>query len=56
MIYNGLGERDNALAWLERGVEMRDPRMVFLRVEPKWDNLRDDPRFKDLVKRMKLPE
>jgi Flp pilus assembly protein TadD len=52
MIYNGLGERDKTLAWLERGVEQRDPRMVFLKVEPKWNNLRSDPRFQDLMRRV----
>ena len=54
MIYNGLGERDETLAWLERGVEQRDPRMTFLKVEPKWNNLRDDPRFTDVLRRVGL--
>ncbi|CAN5820413.1 serine/threonine-protein kinase [soil metagenome] len=52
MIYNGLGERDETLAWLERGYRQREPRMVFLKVEPKWNNLRDDPRFQDLLRRV----
>jgi serine/threonine protein kinase/tetratricopeptide (TPR) repeat protein len=52
LIYNGLGERDEALTWLERGLEQRDPRMVFLKVERKWNNLRDDPRFQDLLRRV----
>ena len=52
MVYNGLGEREEALAWLERGYREREPRMVFLKVEPKWDNLRDDPRFQDLLRRV----
>jgi Tfp pilus assembly protein PilF len=34
-IYNGLGERDKTLEWLEKGYQQRDPRMVFLKVEPK---------------------
>jgi DNA-binding winged helix-turn-helix (wHTH) protein/tetratricopeptide (TPR) repeat protein len=54
LIYNGLGERDEAIAWLELGVEQRDPKMIFLKVEPKWDDLRDDPRFVSLLDRMKL--
>jgi hypothetical protein len=37
MIFNGLGERDKAFEWLERGFQQRDQRMVFLKVEPKWD-------------------
>lgn len=52
MIFNGLGERDKAFEWLERGFQQRDQRMVFLKVEPKWNNLRDDPRFQDLMRRV----
>ena len=52
LIYNGLNERDKAIAWLERGVELRDQKMVFLKVEPKWNNLRDDPRFQVLLRRV----
>jgi len=54
LVYNGLGERDDALAWLERGFEQRDPFMTFLTVEPKWNNLRSDPHFQDLLQRMNL--
>ncbi|HSQ19808.1 MAG TPA: hypothetical protein VLR92_05480, partial [Blastocatellia bacterium] len=56
MIYNGLGARDKMLAWLERGYQQRDPRMVFLKVEPKWNNSRDDPRFQDLLRRVGFPQ
>ncbi|MCA1602435.1 MAG: protein kinase [Acidobacteria bacterium] len=52
MIYNGLGDRDEALAWLKRAYEQRDVRLVFLKVEPKWNNLRNDPRFQDLLRRV----
>jgi hypothetical protein len=52
MICNGLGESDAALAWLERGHREREPRMVFLKAEPKWNNLREDPRFQDLLSRV----
>ncbi len=54
LIYNGLDERDKTLTWLERGYTERDPKMVFLKVEPKWNNLRDDPRFQDLLRRVGL--
>jgi len=56
MIYNGLGEREETLAWLGRGLRQREPRMVFLKAEPKWNNLRDDPRFQDLVRSVGLPQ
>ncbi len=52
LIHNGLGEEDQALTWLERGFEQRDAKMVFLKVEPKWNNLRSEPRFVDLMKRL----
>jgi eukaryotic-like serine/threonine-protein kinase len=55
LIYNGLGESDETLRWLERGIETRDPRMTFLKVEPKWNNLRDDARFQNLLRRMNFP-
>jgi serine/threonine-protein kinase len=54
LIYNGLDERDEALKWLEKAYELRDQRIVFLKVEPKWNNLRNEPRFKDLLNRLRL--
>jgi len=52
LVYNGLGEQDETFAWLERGFQQRDPKMTFLKVEPKWNNLRSDARFVDLMRRM----
>ncbi|MCM3873411.1 MAG: protein kinase [Pyrinomonadaceae bacterium] len=52
LVYNGLNERDKTLAWLERAYQERNPRMAFLKVEPKWNNLRGDPRFQDLLRRV----
>jgi len=52
LLYNGLGDRNQAFEWLERGLEQRDPKMTFLKVDSKWNNLRDDPRFMDVVRRV----
>jgi DNA-binding winged helix-turn-helix (wHTH) protein/TolB-like protein/Tfp pilus assembly protein PilF len=52
MIYNGLGEHDEALAWLQRAYEQRNVRMTFLKVEPNWNSLRGDSRFQDLIRRV----
>lgn len=49
LIHNGLGEREECLKWLERAYELRDQKMVFLKVEPKWNNLRSDPHFQALL-------
>ncbi len=52
LIYNGLGERDETFAWLEKGVEQRDPKMLFLKGGVQWKNLRSDPRFQNLLRRV----
>ena len=55
-IHIGLGEKEEALAWLEKGYEERAFQMQFLKVEPRWNDLRSDPRFIDLIRRMNFPE
>jgi serine/threonine-protein kinase len=52
LIYNGLGETEEALKWLEKAYVQRDPKMAFLKVEPKWNNLRNEPRFIELMRQM----
>jgi len=52
LVYNALGERAEALDYLEKGFAEKDVRMVFLKVEPKWNNLRAEPRFIELMRRM----
>ena len=56
LIYAGLGEKEETLAWLEEGYKERAFQMQFLKVEPSWDLVRDDPRFKDLVRRIDSPQ
>jgi serine/threonine-protein kinase len=56
MIYNGLGDREKTLEWLERAYADRDVRLTFLRVEYKWDWLRADPRFRAIARRLRLAE
>jgi hypothetical protein len=55
MIYTALGQKDEALDWLERGYRVHDGNMVLLKVLPAWDSLRSDPRFQDLLRRMQFP-
>ncbi|HVE59588.1 MAG TPA: tetratricopeptide repeat protein [Pyrinomonadaceae bacterium] len=50
--YNGLGEKGKALDYLEKGFAEKDLRMAFLKVEPYWNNLRAEPRFIALMKKM----
>ena len=53
-IYIGLGDKDRAFAWLRKSVDQGDAHVLLL-AEPLYDSLRGDPRFTDLLKRMKLP-
>ena len=53
-IYVRLGDKDQALSWLERGYENRDNWMVWLKVDPGLDGLRGDPRFTNLLQRVGL--
>ena len=55
-IYAGLNDRDQAFEWLERAYQERESFMTLLESETVLDNLRPDPRFKGLLKRMNLPE
>jgi len=54
-LYGLGGEKDQAFTWLERGYKARDG-MESLVVDPVWDPLRSDPRFKDLVQRVGLSQ
>jgi TolB-like protein/tetratricopeptide (TPR) repeat protein len=52
LIYAMLGEKDQALAHLERAYEDRSTSLVYLKVEPAWDGIRGDVRFGDLLRRV----
>jgi DNA-binding SARP family transcriptional activator/TolB-like protein len=55
-VYTGLGETDEAIAWLQKGFDERDGDMVLLKTWPVWDPLRSDPRFQEMLRRMRFPE
>ena len=50
----GLGDKDNAFAWLEKGYNERNTQLEFLKVDPIWDGLRTDPRYTAMLKRIGL--
>ena len=55
-VYAGTGDKDTALQWLERSYGERSAEMPNLKIEPLFDNLRSDPRFQDLMRRMNFPQ
>ena len=53
-LYIGLGDREQAVAWLDRGYDDRSNNMIFLNVVPQFDTLRSEPRFQSLRHRIGL--
>jgi len=56
LAYLGLGEYDQAFLWLQEAYKEQSNILQFLKVHPFFDPVRDDPRFKDLLRRIGLPE
>jgi len=54
LVYAALGDKEQAFAWLARADKERDGILVRIKVDSRFDSLRSDPRFTDLVKRMGL--
>jgi serine/threonine protein kinase/tetratricopeptide (TPR) repeat protein len=54
LIYVGLGQKNQAFEWLNKAIEEPDIFLVHLKVDPRFDNLRSDPRFTALLKKMGL--
>ena len=53
-IYAGIGEKDLAFQWLDKAYEERNPLLAYTKVMPYYDNLRGDPRFQALLRRLSL--
>jgi hypothetical protein len=54
-VYIGLGNTEQAFAWLEKGYQQHDFWLTFITREPVYDPLRSDPRFQELVRRIGFP-
>jgi len=51
LVHAGLGDRDAVFEWLERAYAAHDVHLMFLTVDPKWDDYRADPRMQAILKR-----
>jgi tetratricopeptide (TPR) repeat protein len=51
-----VGDADEAVAWLERAIDAREPLVVWTRWSADFDLVRDDPRFGELIARIGLPD
>ena len=54
-LYTRAGKNNEALEWLEKAFEVHDANMPAISVDPIFDDLRDEPRLLDLLRRMNLP-
>src|SRR5947209_8000696 len=56
LLYAGLGEKDQALDWLQRAYQERSSLLVFAPREPRLAPLRSEPRFAALMREFALPQ
>jgi serine/threonine protein kinase/tetratricopeptide (TPR) repeat protein len=54
--YTRLGDKEQAVAWLDKAVQERNQFALEVKVNPLYDKLRDDLRFQDIVKKVGLPQ
>lgn len=55
LVHAGMHQKAEAFDWLEKAFAERSHWLVWLRLDPRWKNLRDDPRFTEMVARMRYP-
>jgi DNA-binding winged helix-turn-helix (wHTH) protein len=55
LVHAGLGQNDVAFAWLDKAFNERSHWLVWLRLDPRWNGLRSDSRFAELVNRVGFP-
>ena len=56
LIYTALGKKEEALDWMAKDVDDRSSWASYYTIYPTFDDLRGEPRYKDLLKRLNLPE
>ena len=52
LLFLSLGEKDKAFEWLERAYDERAEWMIYLSVDPRFDSLRSEPKFRDILRRI----
>ena len=56
MIHNGFGEKEEALKYLEQSLQEREVQLTFIKIDSRWDPLRTDVRFQEIMRRVGLPQ
>ncbi len=55
LLCTGLGEKKQALEWLQEAYEEHSQKLYMLKVEPIFDSLRNEPKFQELIQRLGFP-
>ena len=55
IVHAGLGHAQEAIEWLEKGIDERAAGMVWIKDDPRFDPLRPDSRFQDIVTHLRFP-
>ena len=55
-LYERVGDKDRTLEWLSKSVEERDGTVAYFKIDRRWDSVRSDPRFAELVRKVGLPQ
>ena len=55
VVYIGMGDKNRAFDWLNKGFRERSYEMALIKTDPRFDSLRDDARFRELIKAMSFP-
>jgi hypothetical protein len=54
-VYAALGDRNEALEWLETSYRERGEWFLLLKMDPRFDDLRTEARFQELIRRLNFP-
>ena len=52
MVYTYLDDKEHALEWLEKAYDIHDPKLIMLKSPVFWKNVENEPRFKDIKRRV----
>jgi hypothetical protein len=55
-VYAFLGDKEKTLEWLEKAYQQREFQILYIKISPNYNFLRDNPRFQDLMRRIGLPQ
>jgi len=56
LVHAGMGDSDSTFKWLNKAYDERSNWLVWLSTDPRWDSMRDDQRFEELIRKVGLPE